>query len=42
MIEALQRKNYVQFASYYNGQEQAPVYGGRIESYVKAFDSLTA
>jgi hypothetical protein len=42
MIEALQRENYVQFASYYNGQGQAPVYGARIESYVKAFERLSA
>lgn len=40
MIEALQMKDYTRFASYYNGPGQAPVYGARIESYVKAFNSL--
>jgi hypothetical protein len=42
IIEALQRQNYVQFASFYNGKGQAPVYGARIESYVQAFESITA
>lgn len=42
MIEALQMQNYTQFASYYNGSGQAPVYGARIEGFVKAFKSLKA
>ncbi|MSM38801.1 MAG: DUF3380 domain-containing protein [Geobacter sp.] len=42
MIEALQHEDYVRFASLYNGPGQAPVYGARIESYVKAFSSLKA
>lgn len=40
MIDALQVKDYTRFASYYNGSGQAPVYGARIESFVKAFQSL--
>lgn len=40
MIEALQRQDYTQFASYYNGPAQAPIYGARIENHVKAFESL--
>jgi hypothetical protein len=40
MIEALQMMDYTRFASFYNGPGQAPVYGARIESYVRAFNSL--
>jgi hypothetical protein len=42
MIEALQREDYVRFASLYNGPGQAPVYGARIEGYVNAFAGLKA
>jgi hypothetical protein len=40
MIEALQMKDYARFASFYNGPGQAPVYGARIESYVRVFNGL--
>jgi hypothetical protein len=40
MIEALQRGNFEQFATRYNGPGQAQVYGSRIRSRTQALQSL--
>jgi hypothetical protein len=40
MIEALQRKKFEIFASYYNGQGQAAHYGNLIEDYFEIFNAL--
>jgi len=42
MIEALQRKQFDKFASYYNGPGQAAKYGGWIGQYYDEFKQLSA
>lgn len=42
MIEALQRKQFGKFASFYNGPGQAAKYGGWIEQYYDEFEQLSA
>lgn len=41
MIEALQRKQFDKFASYYNGPGQAAKYGGWIGQYYDEFEQLS-
>jgi hypothetical protein len=40
MLEALRRREYEQFATYYNGNGQAAEYGARIRSMVSAFEKI--
>jgi hypothetical protein len=40
MLEALRREEYEQFATYYNGNGQAAVYGARIRGVVSAFEKI--
>jgi hypothetical protein len=40
MLEALRRQEYEQFATHYNGNGQAAVYGARIRSVVSAFEKV--
>ncbi len=42
MIKALQKKDFVQFAEYYNGSGQKYKYGEWIQSHYEAFQKLTA
>ena len=40
MLEALRREEYEQFATHYNGNGQAAVYGARIRAAAAAFDRI--
>jgi hypothetical protein len=40
MVRALQQRNYEQFATWYNGPGQAPVYGARIRGYVEGGERI--
>ena len=40
MLEALRRQDYERFATHYNGNGQAAVYGARIRSAVAAFETV--
>jgi hypothetical protein len=40
MLEALRREEYEQFATYYNGNGQAAVYGARIRGVIAAFEKI--
>lgn len=42
MLTALRNKDFVKFASFYNGSGQAPTYGKWIQNHFEAFEKLTA
>lgn len=42
MVKHLQRKEFTEFASYYNGKGQAKRYGDYIKNYYKAYKNLIA